>query len=265
MPSEFHRKPRSLFEIDHFKATEFRTFLLYTGLVVLQGVLKKTLYKNFLNLQCAIYILLSSNADNLEWNSYAKSLLVAFVECIPELYCDEFLIYNVHSLIHINEDALKYGNLNNVSCFPFENYMQNIKRFVRGKKHFVQQVVNRVGEINSLGESIDRNNRVSKKVVTWNKWFVSVDRNDSCFQVNDMVVIITEIVNKKNKIRLLCKPFAEKQILKHYPCSSDKLGIYLVKNIFKQEFKCKIQDLKMKYVRLPVDSECNEFICIPLL
>lgn len=48
MPSEMARKPRSLQELERWKATEFRQFLLYTGPVVLHGIVDPDLYHHFL-------------------------------------------------------------------------------------------------------------------------------------------------------------------------------------------------------------------------
>ena len=59
IPVEFARKPRSLREVDRWKATEFRQFLLYTGPVVLSSFFDSNTYNNFMLLFCGISILAS--------------------------------------------------------------------------------------------------------------------------------------------------------------------------------------------------------------
>lgn len=59
VPSEFSRKPRSLSEIDRYKARGFRQLLLYTGPVVLKGILPDDLYNHFMLSSSAMYCLLS--------------------------------------------------------------------------------------------------------------------------------------------------------------------------------------------------------------
>lgn len=48
MPSEFGRLPRPLYDVEFWKATEFRNFILYSGSIVLKGKLKQEFYNNFL-------------------------------------------------------------------------------------------------------------------------------------------------------------------------------------------------------------------------
>jgi hypothetical protein len=114
------------------KATELRWFLLYTGVVALKGILSSQHYSHFVLLHLAVFILLSKNASLWEWNNLAREFLCKFVTDSKIVYGVEFVVYNVHGLLHLADDAMKYGSLDNVSAFPFENYMQNMVN----SKHF---------------------------------------------------------------------------------------------------------------------------------
>ena len=148
-PSEFVRQPRGLNEVRRWKATEFRQFLLYTGPLVLKSVLNEDRYTHFLTLSLAMRIMLDSN-DNFRNShlSYAHELLVFFVQKSKELYGNSFAVYNVHNLIHLKDDSLTFGcSLDEISSFPFEDYLQLIKKFVRKSQSPLSQIAKRISEL----------------------------------------------------------------------------------------------------------------------
>lgn len=59
MPSEFHRKGQELVDLCRWKAVEFRTGFLYTGLVYLKKVLSETKFAHFLLFHVAMRLLLA--------------------------------------------------------------------------------------------------------------------------------------------------------------------------------------------------------------
>ncbi len=145
VPNTFARKPRSLADVDRWKATEFRQFLLYTGKIVLNGILRPDQFEHFLCLSVASCILVCPMLAQSH-RDYATQMMEYFVEQGKILYGDEFLVYNVHSMVHLADEVKEFGSLDACSSFPFESYMQKLKRLVRSGKNPIAQVAKRMSE-----------------------------------------------------------------------------------------------------------------------
>lgn len=79
MPSEFASQPRSLADVERWKATEFRQFLLYTGPVVLKDIVSKDLYQHFLAFSISISFMLDQDKERRDSHlEYARQLLEFF-------------------------------------------------------------------------------------------------------------------------------------------------------------------------------------------
>ena len=152
LPSEFARQPRSLHQLDRWKATEFRQFLLYTGPIVLRNVVNKEVYNHFLTLTVAISILLCPNdIFRNQYLAYSKELLQYFVQKSKHIYGNTFISYNVHGLIHLHEDVKYFQcSLNEICAFPFENHLQFIKKLVRNSTNPIVQVAKRLNEFENV-------------------------------------------------------------------------------------------------------------------
>lgn len=159
IPCEFSRKPRSLKEAKRFKATEFRLFLLYLGPIVLKGILDSTKYDHFITLHYAISILVSNKAFECQYVDYAEQLLKHFVVSCGLIYSKEFMMHNIHNLLHISNDVRKFGPLDVFSNFPFENFLGQLKKLLRKSSDVLPQIVRRLSEIQHLSyENFNKNN-----------------------------------------------------------------------------------------------------------
>ncbi|KAK6191229.1 hypothetical protein SNE40_002965 [Patella caerulea] len=222
LPSEFARQPRGLNELERWKATEYRQFLLYTGPVVLKKVLS---YTHFLTLTVAMSILLSTDPATRNANvDYADQLLLFFVKNCNKIYGGTFNVYNIHNLVHLADDVRTFDcSLNEISAFPFENYLQCIKKSIRNSNNPIAQVVKRQRELESADTEMEFSTCKPKfKINTTekNKYFL-LTSSAFCIirEIRADNMFLADILNLKQT-----EPFFDS------PCSSKLLNIVFVRN-----------------------------------
>lgn len=271
MPDEFSRKPRSLTYVERFKATEFRSFVLYTGPVCLADNLDSTIYKNFLLFSVAVTLMSKKDALANVWK--ARQLLRAFVKHFSELYGPTHLVYNVHNLVHIPDDVARYGSLDKFSAFCFENYLGLMKKMLRKPNCALSQIVNRMCEytkstlcVSQAGQyPILRQQHSQGPVLReWpNKQYKELVFEDYCIKTNianqgvlvkpNLLGRVINIVKYEDDcdIIIVYKEYKKYEDLYSYPVSSQTLGIYFVSNISSELKSCSMKDIQCKYLFLP--------------
>ena len=245
VPSEFKRKLNSGFSNFQFwKATEFRQFILYAGIALMHDLLPHPLYLNFLYFAVSMRVLLDNNQEgNL---SKVEFMLKKFVKGARKLYGDGFISYNVHSIIHLPEDYHAYGSLNNVSCFPFENYLGcYIKGRLTGRNKPLQQICRHVSNENahlqpSVSPYVDK---VGKYFYKDGKKFSkgpSVSKDNGIITYHGMIGFITAFNDEEAMITEM-----HQTVFFDLPCNSTDVGI----------FKLKLSTLHKKILKSEIESK----------
>ena len=273
MPVEFARKPRSLIHWQRWKATEFRQFLLYTGPVALHGKLSDAVYNNFMLLSVGMFLLLNKTyAAKTMYVNYADELLRLFVQHFAELYGSNMLVYNVHNLVHLADDARKYGALDTVSAFPFENFLGKLIRLVRKPDKPLQQVVRRLCEQRQYGgvggnksirngpakeqhSTVDLPSGVGHcrqyKQLFVNGVLLSVQTGNNCITLGTHIVLLKNIFVKNSETMLVYQQFRTVEDYFKYPLKSSDIGIHYVSDLSSKLCIGSLAEYQCKNVALP--------------
>ena len=62
----------------------------------------------------------------------ANVLINDFVQELAGLYTPRIMLSGVHELLHMVDETLAYGPLNNINCFQFEELNRKMLRFIHG-------------------------------------------------------------------------------------------------------------------------------------
>ncbi|CAD6227949.1 GSCOCG00012023001-RA-CDS, partial [Cotesia congregata] len=136
---EVSRTPRAMSDRIHWKAHEWIIWLLFYSLPTLKSIFSRELLEHWSLLVEAIAILSKSSIMPSEI-FYAERLLLEFIEKTETLYGKEFVSFNVHLLSHLKKSVLNWGPVSTHSAFLYEDYNQNLQKYVKSSNGVALQV-----------------------------------------------------------------------------------------------------------------------------
>ena len=144
-------------------------------------ILPPELYSHILCLAIPISIFVSNNliTDHVE---YADRLVKCFLAQAKQLYGPQILVSNFHYLLHLAEDAVRFGPLMDISAFNFESFNCKYARTIRSRKFPLTEFANRYYENINVSFFIKEKNRyICKYFLMDNKLLLVVsDSGDTC-------------------------------------------------------------------------------------
>ena len=190
---------------------------------------------HFLSLTVALRILHSKKLAK-HYCEYAKQLLNCFVEEAKLIYSKRFIVYNVHTLLHLVDFSKLNDTLFSFSAYRFENNMSCIKRCIRGTGNPINQIANRLLEQRQV--RLQKKQPIKVKLIS--KMCYEIELNQFC------------ILHEEKKHHSLVEVFENTAAMFMKPCDSRLVGI----------FKGYLSKTTMKFV--PNHKLASFGLCIPL-
>jgi len=220
---------------------------------------------------------------------YAQKLLQHFVSTFKIIYGEHHISHNIHGLLHIVNDVKQFGCLDNFSCFPFENYMQNLKKLLKKDDKPLQQIGRRPQELENCGINLNNSDieddfiflkdhisgplikgctvpQYSLLKLNGMKFEAQNKANNCCCVKNGRIVIIENICYNKDikDYVIVGKEFMNKKSLYSLPFSSSYLGIFEVLKLSHRNM-WPVKSIMLKYYLFPIPENNSKFADFPLL
>ena len=140
-PNLISRVPQKIeTHIKWWKASEFRSFLLYYSVPCLYGILPPEYFEHLLLLVNAMHILLSDSISKKGLKT-ARVMLKNFCFQIESLYKARYCTWNLHSLLHYCKAVEDTGPLFLCSCFWYEDFNGDFRKLFHGTNGVETQIL----------------------------------------------------------------------------------------------------------------------------
>lgn len=128
-----------------------RSFLLYYGIPVHQGIVPDNYFHHFAIFVHAIYICLQEPISSEDLTK-AELMLFRFCEDFSSLYDESFVTLNVHQLRHLTDDVRDLGPMYTHGCFSFEYKNGFILNLIHGTQFIDSQILSAVSITQKIPE-----------------------------------------------------------------------------------------------------------------
>lgn len=278
-PNEIHRQIRGINEIAHWKATEFRTFLLYISIVIFKKFLPVLNYEHFLSYFCAITIC-SSEYHISDLIDLAGTIMKDYLKNFKILYGSHNCVSNLHNLCHLVGEVRRFGPLFGFSAYPFESKLFDIKSQLRSGHLPLSQIGKRMIEQENFLNRIPRENPklgdLRKRVINFdqsnfaqllpndsysiyaeiqlNEFIINNSDGNKYFLTDDLKIVQTKFIVLNEQSRDVFIYGSAYKTLKDFfeiPFESRYLHIYIAENDLSPSKLFKIESIKAKMFALP--------------
>ena len=155
------------------------------------------------------------------------------------------------TMLHLHEDASRFNcSLNDISCFPFENHLQVIKKLVKNSHNPIAQVAKRMSEIENAKKGIIKHQETRQETC----FSICTKGKDCCFMLhNESFAFVKE---KRQDGTLVCDVLSQKDTRDFFkkPCESRLLNIVYVQRKRTKTKLLQSEDLYRKVACLPCEQ-----------
>ena len=241
--------------------------------------MSEVVYANFLLLYVGVTILASEHLCATQID-YAEEIIKIFVRHFADIYGTDMLVYNVHALTHLASDTRLYGHCERFCAFPFENYLQVIKKLIRKPNFPLQQVIRRLHEKKQVKRSSSHSSKYCKKKHSsgplpsnfphcsqfreahLEHHIISSQQGNNAVMFQNNIFQVRNVATVNKSIILICQKFGSKEPFFQYPLDSSKLNVVVVRNLEQDLVHFPTEEISAKVVLLPYK---DGYVSIPVI
>lgn len=257
-------------------------------MVIFKQNLQTEIYDHFLHLCLAVRLCSSRTyVKKKKMMDLARVLFSKYCDNFISIYGSSSIVSNIHNISHIVDDVESIGTLPEMSTYPFENFLRDIKIRTRPSNAPLQQVTRRLVE---LAQNVD-SKPINLDMIRFERRFwcpaMKYENKDfgcGCYkfiQITPNVCLSSRkigdswfITLKKEMVQMkyatqigssffICgNELEQKTDFFSKPYSSNLTDIYLCSEKRSNDKLYAINEIKAKMICIPSE---NQFVMIPLL